>query len=67
MSSYFQIEFSPVTLGVEDIWPDGDDPPSPSAEDAIAKMKEHNISAAGVINEWGLIPATFDVNGVPFR
>lgn len=67
MSVHFEVSFPAISLAVNEIWPDGDAPTCPSAEDVITKMKENGLSAVGVMREWYIMPDTFDVNGVPFR
>jgi hypothetical protein len=67
MSTSFQISFPEVTLGIEEIWPDGDAPFSPTTEDVIAKMKETSEFASTVVDRWNLFRGDFEVNGRPFK
>jgi len=51
-----------VTLTVEEVWPDGDAPDNPTAEDVAKRMRGCG-SLKDVIYDWNL-PATITVDGV---
>lgn len=50
---FVDIEAS-VVLGLDDIWPDGDAPENPTAEDVAALMRKCG-SKHRVLDEWDLV------------
>jgi len=58
----FSVIFPEVQLTVEEIWPDGNAPENPTAEDVVAQMRATG-SVSNVMSEWGLMPVEFDVFG----
>lgn len=56
MTKYFTIGVDGwFDLTTEDIWPDGDAPEDPSADDVIAAIKRSSYSVGNFLREWGLI------------
>lgn len=56
----FVISFPEVTLGLEDIWPNGDAPEHPSPEDVIAVMREtERAHPTTVTTEWKLVDTLY--------
>ena len=50
----FLIEFrGDVILTIEDVWPDGDAPPNPNAED-VRRVMEASGSKCGTLLDWNL-------------
>lgn len=46
----FEIEFPPVTLTIEEVWPDGDAPANPTAAQVAELLKRAGLA------EWNLVP-----------
>jgi hypothetical protein len=61
----FTISFPSITLSVSDIWPDGDAPDDPTAEDVAALMEKCG-GLHGVLYDWCLLDE-LEVNGVVVR
>jgi hypothetical protein len=58
----FVISFPEVTLGLDEIWPNGDAPDHPSPEDVIEVMRATKIGRAHpttVAHEWKLIDTLY--------
>jgi len=54
-SYYFVIEFGfRHSLPIESVWPDGDGPKSPSAQDVIDVIDGYSHSIMSTIEEWDL-------------
>lgn len=51
---------STFTLGVDEIWPDGDAPENPTVEDVVAQMEKSQMT----IDEWNLRPDRVEVQSV---
>lgn len=62
----FTIEFDgAVDLGIEEIWPDRDNPENPNVNDAIAQIKKEG-SVSVLIDRWNLGSSlSVSVNGKP--
>lgn len=52
----FHIDLGSTSLDVEGVWPDGDAPENPTAEDVAAVMREYG-GLHSVITGWNLITA----------
>lgn len=50
----FHIDLGSTSLAVQDVWPDGDAPENPSAEDVATVMREYG-GLHGVITGWNLV------------
>lgn len=58
MSKYFSIELNVMAdLTIEEIWPDGDAPENPTAEDVQAILDEAGTDAStdAIIKDWCLV------------
>jgi hypothetical protein len=52
----FSVEIPSVDLSVAEIWPDGDAPEKPTAED-VADVMRRDKPYGRLINEWNLVPS----------
>lgn len=60
MQPLFEISIPPCVLSVEEIWPDGDAPENPTAQDVVDRMKGGSIK---VLRDWNLV-ASIEVNEI---
>ena len=51
----FIVAFPEMSLTLEEVWPDGDAPKNPTAEDVIKRMKETAGTPANCVKEWLLV------------
>lgn len=51
----FIVFFPECSLGVDDIWPDGDAPDHPTAADVVKRMRDCGGTARQIIGEWNLL------------
>lgn len=56
-----ELEFQ-ENFTIEQIWPDGDAPESPTTQDVIDRINAGNWSVSSFVREWGLDPSVY-VNG----
>lgn len=50
-------------LSIADVWPDGDAPDEPTAEDVARRMRDYG-NLRHTLREWNLEPDSVDVEGV---
>lgn len=60
----FSISFPDVELAPEEIWPDGNAPENPTAEDVVAQMRKHCGGVGRLLPEWNLTPESVEVCGL---
>jgi len=53
MTKTFSIEFQSVELSAEDVWPDGDGPENPTAEDVAVLLRKAGMY--GLVGDWNLL------------
>lgn len=58
----FTISFPDSHLSIDEVWPDGDAPPNPTAEDVAEVMRRHG-GFHRVLLDWGLLDR-LEVDGV---
>jgi len=61
----FTISFPDTHLTIEEVWPDGDAPENPSAED-VAEVMRRNGGFRGVLSDWNIIDS-LEVDGITVR
>lgn len=59
----FVIVFPEVTLSVDEVWPNGDAPENPTAQDVVNAMRESGGYPGAVMTDWGLSPSEIEVFG----
>lgn len=62
MKKYFSVTIE-SEISSEEVWPDGDAPENPTAED-VAKVMRGCGNETTVVNDWFLIDRNVEVDGV---
>lgn len=54
-----------VVLRETDIWPDGDCPKNPTAQDVVNVMKSHSLTKGDLVNDWNMDEMGITVTRIP--
>lgn len=62
----FAVSLGVIYLTVDEVWPDGDAPESPTAKDVAEQMRKTG-SVERVLREWNMIPDDVEITGMHLR
>lgn len=58
----FLIDLGEAELTIEEIWPNGDAPENPTAEDVAQEMRKDGLHS--VLSDWGIMPEYLQITGL---
>jgi hypothetical protein len=51
----FSVDLGSAYLTIDEVWPDGDAPENPTAQDVIEVMRQTSLRAYVIASEWNLL------------